>query len=265
LYTTHMGKRENGVTIAKEEPSTLKIWASILTGKILEDPFYSLGVQQEGLRYRLRMLCHSLGLRWRRENWTLFPKKKIFNSVTPNYELTTVADEYNSVMWNIPTICPEFIYQFPDEDTLLSTRKREYKVWKLLAQSLAVSEEYDLGIIYFHLLDILGHYKQPLLKEYKEVVTLARVLSEICDVMIVSDHGTSPKTGHHTDLAYFGSTRPITATSVLDVADEIRNVMTLNNVSMEPEQLIRYAMDRKASWDEYSEARYAMDRKAFEV
>ena len=225
LYTTHIGKVEDDGVVTEEEPSTLKIWASLFTGRILDDNLTEMEAEQEGSRYKIRKLLHFFGIRWRREKWSRFKKKVWFESITPNYKEKLVTDEYNSLMWNIPTICPEFIYHFPDIDILLSTRQREYQIWKLLAESLAISEQYDLGVIYFHLLDILGHSKKPLIKEYRDIMVLAKTLSSFCEVMVVSDHGTSPVTGHHTHLSYFGSAQPIRAESVLDVANEIRRVM----------------------------------------
>ena len=225
------------------KPRTLKVWPAIFTeGYVPDDdvldaffrkPFPSNVLFQ--LNRYVRKLFVTMGAK---KIIGFFKKdykrvsKKTFNweargstwKIVPfNARIRTIADDYDSVMWNVPTLCPEFVFQMPFEDGA-NFRLREYVNWKILTEGMSLYP-LDLGIAYCHIIDYFGHIRRPLKELYLDVHQHAQRLSKRCDVMIVSDHGILPETAEHTRHAYLGCTKEVKAESVVDVKKDIRRIM----------------------------------------
>lgn len=220
------------------QPSTLTVWASMLGGRVVYDKKKLAKVKTRNLRWRInkgtRQVLTSLGAkkllgdRYRDASRMVFGDRSDFlnwRTKCINYGIETVADKYLSIMWNVPTVNPEFLFSTPAEHHL-RYRKREYEVWKLVSESMSLYP-YDLGIAYCHLIDDLAHYKreEEVKFLYEDIHLHAKKLSERCDVIIVSDHGTSCRTAEHMAHSYMGSTKPISAETVLEVRKDIEIIL----------------------------------------
>jgi hypothetical protein len=220
------------------QPSTLTVWASMLAGRVVYDRKKVETVKRrntgrkinKGTRRLLTLLGAKkiLGDKYKNASKLVFGDRTSYQRWSTkciNYGIETVADRYLSIMWNVPTICPEFLYRVPAAHHL-RFRKRQYQIWKLVSESMSLYP-YDLGVAYFHLIDDLAHYKreEEVKFIYEDVHLHARKLSERCDVIVVSDHGTSAKTAKHTTHSYMGSTKPINATTVLEVRNDIEAIL----------------------------------------
>jgi len=200
-------------------PDTLLIWPSMLSGRIVPTSKEQLHKKHNvflgEIRLPIRRFLHKYGIKWVREKgkWEIKPI---------NVNIETVAEKYNSTMWNIPTICPEFVCGFPSRDDMLRYGLREYETWKMVSYGMSLYP-YDLSLAYSHLPDILGHLRKPLEEIYLDVHHHAMRLSKHRSVMLVSDHGCLD--GDHTHHAYLGCTEPIEAENVLDVRADIERIL----------------------------------------
>ena len=137
--------------------------------------------------------------------------------------METIAGKYNSIIWNIPTLCPEFISGFPTPEDMLRYGRHEYKIWKIITDGMCLYP-HVLSMAYCHLPDIIGHLKLPLEDIYLDIHHHAMRLSKHRSVMLVSDHGCLD--GEHTHHAYLGCTEPIEAENVLDVRADIERILS---------------------------------------
>jgi len=222
-------------------PHTQLIWPSMLSGRIVTSKIVIAksrpNILLREIRLPIRRLLHKFGIRWKSKKvWKL--KKEIMNvnpsnaeiekvvekwSINPsNVDIETVADKYNSIMWNIPTISPEFISGYPDHNKMLGYGRREYRIWKIITYGMCLYP-YDLAVAYCHLPDILGHLEKPLEDIYLDIHHHATMLSKYRPLMLVSDHGCLAR--EHTHHAYLGCTEPIEAQCVLEVRDNIERIL----------------------------------------
>lgn len=216
---------ESKLSIPKElfyegVPHTQLIWPSMLSGKIVLTDFdfsLRLDIWLGGIRLPIRRLLHKHRIEWKRE------KRGTWGINPANLDIETVGDRYNTIMWNFPTMCPEFICKFPSLNDMLRYGRREYEVWKMVTYGMCLYP-YDLSVAYCHLPDILGHMKKPLEDTYLDVYHHAMMLSKYRTVMLVSDHGCLD--GEHTHHAYLGCMEPVEAKSVLEVRADIERILT---------------------------------------
>lgn len=224
-------------------PRTLKVWPAMFSEEYVPDDevldaFFSKPFSDDILfklnKYVRRVLVslgakkvlQALGIDYRRASKETFGWEvtgTTWRIVPFNAGIRTIADDYDSVMWNVPTLCPEFVFQMPFEEGA-AHRLREYVNWKILTEGMSLYP-IDLGIAYCHIVDFYAHIRRPVEELYLDVHEHAHRLSKRCDVMIVSDHGTIPETTVHTDHAYLGCTREVFAESVLDVKKDISRIM----------------------------------------
>jgi len=201
---------DNGV------PHTLFVWPSMFSGrKVVTELTEFRDIWLSEIRLPIRRFLHKLGIRWRKKG------KWMVNPINMNIE--TVADRYNSIMWNIPTICPEFVFGFPDHDYMLRYGRHEYEIWKIISYGMCLYPHH-LSLAYCHLPDILGHLKKPLEETYLDIHHHAKMLSKYRSVMLVSDHGCLD--GEHTHHAYLGCTEPVEAERVLEVRADIERIIS---------------------------------------
>lgn len=198
-------------------PITQLVWPSMLSGRIVKTKPPSK-VWLSNIRLPVRKFLHKHGIRWKRKKrtWVIDPV---------NINIESVSNKYNSIMWNFPTICPEFISTFPTPEDILRYGRREYQIWKMITYGMCLYP-YDLSIAYCHLPDFLGHQLKPLENVYLDIHHHAKRLSKRRSVMLVSDHGCVD--GEHTDHAYLGCTEPIEAKNVLEVRNDIERILDSN-------------------------------------
>ena len=225
-------------------PHTQLVWPSMLSGKCVTNAITNLQPKfLKGIRLPIRKFLHSHGIKWLRDKknakrWGINPS---------NVGLQTVADDYNSVMWNVPTICPEFVCKFPSPELMLEYGRHEYRVWKIISFGMCFYN-YELNFSYCHLPDILGHLEKPLKNIYLDIHYHARTLSKYGDVMLVSDHGCID--GEHTEHAYLGCTKPVRSENVLDVRDDIVNILS-QTIELAGTQGIEYQLPLPQIEDSY--------------
>jgi len=198
-------------------PHTRLVWPSMLSGRKVVTEITGLrDIWLHEMRIPIRRFLHKLRIRWRRKEgkWKVNPM---------NINIETVADRYNSVMWNIPTICPEFVFKFPDQDYMLQYGRHEYEIWKIVSYGMCMYP-YHLSLAYCHLPDFYGHLKKPLEEIYLDIHYHAKMLSKYRPVMLVSDHGCLD--GEHTHHAYLGCTEPVEAKRVLEVRSDIERILS---------------------------------------
>jgi len=202
-------------------PDTLLIWPSMLSGRIVTIAKEQLGpnIRLGEIRIPIRRFLHKYRIKWSRDT----KNKKNWKTNPFNFNLETVAGKYNSIMWNIPTICPEFISGCPTPEDMLRYGKHEYKTWKIITDGMCLYP-HDLSMAYCHLPDFLGHLKKPVEDIYLDVHHHAMRLSKHRSVMLVSDHGCLD--GEHTHNAYLGCTEPVEAENVLEVRADIERILS---------------------------------------
>ncbi|MBW1933123.1 MAG: hypothetical protein JRI56_08945 [Deltaproteobacteria bacterium] len=195
-------------------PITQLVWPSILSGSIIKTRL-SFKVWLSEIRLPIRRFLHKYGIRWKRKKkkWTIDPV---------NINIETTIDKYNSIIWNFPTICPEFISSYPTPEDMVRYGRREYQIWKIITDGMSLYP-YDLSMAYCHLPDFLGHLEKPLEDIYLDIHHHAMRLSKRRSVMLVSDHGCL--NGEHTHHAYLGCTEPIKAKNVLEVRADIERIL----------------------------------------
>lgn len=187
-------------------PHTVRVWPAMFSGKAID-----YGLTRRG---PLRQFIHDQLVK-ARITWSGRPAYRLAPS---NEELETVFHEYTSFLWNIPTLSPEWITEFPTREKFLAYCLREYMQFYILARGLP-DYPLDIGAVYTRIMDAWGHNKSEsdLVFFYEEVSDLAVRLSRgyDVDVLLVSDHGCLD--GVHTDHAYAGASFPFEAESVLDI------------------------------------------------
>lgn len=220
-------------------PHTQLVWPSMLSGrKIIKELANWHDVFLPEIRLPIRRFLHGHGIKWKRGK-----EEKTWRVSPMNINIETVADRYNSVMWNIPTICPEFIYQFPGPDEMLRYGRHEFEIWKIVSYGMCLYP-YDLSLAYCHLPDILGHLEKPLEDIYLDIHHQAMRLSKHRSVMLVSDHGCL--NGEHTHHAYLGCTEPIEAENVMEVRADIERILSFpHNDALDSATLIPSAQISK--------------------
>lgn len=218
-------------------PDTQLVWPSMLSGRMVTTANEQLpDIWLGEIRYPIRRFLHKYGIKWSRGkmNWKINPI---------NLNIETVAGKYNSIMWNIPTICPEFICGYPGPDEMLRYGRHEFEIWKIVSYGMCL-HPYDLSLAYCHLPDILGHLEKPLEDTYLDIHHHAMRLSKHRSVMLVSDHGCLD--GEHTHHAYLGCTEPIEAENVMEVRADIERILSLpHNEALDSAALIPSAQISK--------------------
>ena len=134
---------------------TQLIWPSILSGRVVITELKTSlrpNIWLSWIRLPIRRFLHKYGIKWKR-------KKRMCRINPSNVNIKTVADKYNSIMWNFPTICPEFVSGFPTPNERSAYERQEYKIWKIIADGMCLYP-YDLSVAYCRLPDILGHLKK---------------------------------------------------------------------------------------------------------
>lgn len=204
-----------------EFPHTLLVWPSMLSGRIVITKI-PRPIWFSGIRIPIRRVLHKYGIKFKREKPLL--EKKIRGKANPvNMNIETVANNYNSIMWNIPTINADEGGIFHTPEDLLRNQRRKYKLWKIISDGMCLYP-YDLSLAYCHLVDTLAHLEKPLEEIYLDVYHHAMRLSKHRSVMLVSDHGCLD--GEHTHHAYLGCTEPIEAENVMEVRADIERILS---------------------------------------
>lgn len=225
-------KYETKLTIPKELyhnniPHTLFIWASMLSGKInryAEEYLYRKppiinNIYLRSLRLPLRKFLNNHGI----NRVSKKKRQKTHWDINPiNYNIENVTDNFDSIMWNIPTLSPECVLRSPTTTDMLFHSKRIYELWKIITLGMCFFT-YDLSIAYCSKLDIISHLNLPLEHTYLDIHNHVKQLTKHRDIMLVSDHGCL--NGEHTHHAYLGCTQPITATNILEVRHDIERIV----------------------------------------
>lgn len=187
-------------------PHTDRVWPSMFSGKAID----------HGLTVRgpLRQLGHDILVKIRL-TWQGRPSY----GLSPTHEnLDTVFKEFNSFLWNIPTISPEWIMNFPTFESFVEYCEREFLLFSILARGLP-AYPHEVGAVYTRIMDAYGHHntEREISHLYEDISYQAVILSkrDDLDVMLLSDHGCINRV--HTDHAYAGATFPFEAESVLDI------------------------------------------------
>ncbi len=237
-YVTEMGLSmpyQKSMTIPQslyynDFPHTMNIWGSMFSGEEMCHPTFQVSKTTGKTRFKIRKLLHTIGVKWHRDGWQVKKERgthvgegpgKVYNAHVDYQD--TVFSQYHSFIFDIPGIVDGFIL-----GGSLKQVNRSYRLFKKLVNYLTLSS-YELIAIYTHQPDIQAHMELNVDSIYKEGLFLANDLSKDNFVLLVSDHGCSPYTNNHTDLAYIGANFPFSATTVLDVKKVVENAM--KNVS----------------------------------
>ena len=137
-------------------------------------------------------------------------------------------------MWNIPTITPEWIAQFPTYEAGLNYVKREFQHYLALAEYPI--QKYDLYAIYTRIVDFWGHRHKdsglyPDIKGLYDIIfKQANRLSKYEPILLLSDHGNRGGP-YHTNTAYLGSNYkiPESVKSILDISKFIKKLGHITN------------------------------------
>jgi len=214
-------------------PASLKIWPTIFSKEKVNltaaDNFIdSTKKRRKGYYIRkglfwTKYIMKALKINYRNLSEKLFGSYECIWKLAPTNKIDTIFNDFYSITWNVPGICPEFLYQLPFKDGL-KYRSREFDLCRLITDGMSTSL-FDLGVSYFHTIDYFAHRNMPVKGLYLCVHDHIRKLTNRCDVMLVSDHGCDPATGYHTEKAYLGCTRPIFSKSVSEVGEDIHRIM----------------------------------------
>lgn len=221
---------EKTLTIPKSlyygnKPHTMNIWGSMFAGKEFPHPKFHVSEVVKS-RFKFRKVLHKIGIKWHRDGWNVKKERethlgdgpgKVHNAHVP-YE-DTIFHKYNSFIFDIPGVVDGFIL-----GGSLKQVNRNHKLFKVLLTCLTLSS-YELIAIYTHQPDIQAHMELNSDSIYKEGFFLANDLSKDNKIILLSDHGCSPYTHNHTELAYIGTNFPFEAETVLDVKDVIQKAM----------------------------------------
>lgn len=193
-------------------PYTLRVWPTIFSGQIID---YDYGIiRRKGIRKIIHDLLVQLGITWKgKPKYGLGP----YNS-----DLETIFDEYESFTWNLPTMNPEWLINFPDIETLMKFSKRELRTW--IQMTLGASYfDTPIQAYYLRYVDCIGHFHPDELRmAYNTIFLHASDLKKKLDVILLSDHGC--KDGIHTEQAYLGSDYPINAEWINELRDDFKRI-----------------------------------------
>jgi len=215
----------------KGKPHSLKVWPSMMTGRIIDTKIWGrFGETKFWLRKIFRGFLKLIGRddiinNARDKGGCLVRASNSWRVRPDNMDEENVFDNYDSIIWNIPTITPECLMHFPSRNSMYEYSLREYDIWKMVVFGMLRNDK-KLCAAYTHMLDVSGHMMIPDKKYYMDIEMLIKTIRKIdknVEIMVVSDHGM--KNGGHTKYAYLGCTMPINACSVLDVRREIENTM----------------------------------------
>lgn len=207
-------------------PHTLDIWPSMFTGEVHIYPIQIGPGVAPNLRNPIRKWLHGHGIKWRRRGIIFNKSRKldanpIHSKIYEPSVNSTVLNNYRSFSYGLPAISYDCVFGGG-----LQYAIAEFNTVSDLAQILQFGHFNDISALYFRILDSVGH-RHPFIDEalldswYSSVFVLAASLR--CPVMLVSDHGCI--NGRHTQRAYLGCTEPIYSQTVLDVAEDIKNIM----------------------------------------
>jgi len=219
----------NKLTVPEElhlhgRPWTPNVWPSIFTGEIVIHPD-THKMKLWGPRDWMRTQLVKRGITWRRKGFKIYRKHERTgldmeprNTAWKKCVDKTVLDNYNSFIFDVPSITDTFAFRGPISN-------REYWNWFIHFVYLFKNTNiYNVIVLYSHLLDGYAHRMIDYTKLYEKVFQLATDLLDVGHkVMIVSDHGTVD--GEHTLFSYLGCSEPINATSVLEVRQDIERIM----------------------------------------
>lgn len=192
-------------------PHTLHVWPSMFAGRVVRHPMLKDLEVSQGRR-TVREFLHGLGIHWRRKGTHLYKGRDEAKGIIYTHSVEvkdTVFNGHSSLLYQVPGITDNFILGGPDD-----WYTKEHTIWGAIAR-VADTLPYRIVALYTRQPDHLGHNMRNPAAIYRECFTLARRLRG--DVMVLSDHGCSPKTGNHTMRAYIGANFPFKADSVLDV------------------------------------------------
>jgi len=197
----------------KPHPHTWLVWVSMFTG-VEHKEFPELSPKWKKFAYST---LHKLGVNLRKR------RPRPYRTNPSNIKEKTIFTDTLSFTWNLPTINPEWIAQFPGTNEAYEYGSREFMQYLALGEY--PKRDYDIFAIYTRYIDLIAHQHkkgslnhQDLKELYYIVFEQANRLSETDDrIILVSDHGN--KGGpYHTDTAYIGSNKPIpdTVKNILD-------------------------------------------------
>lgn len=191
-------------------PYTLRVWPTIFSGQIID---YDL-IKRTGIRKLFHALLVKIGITWKgKAKYGLGPS---------NLELETIFDEYQSFTWNLPTMNPEWLINFPDLETYVKFSKRELGMWLRMTLG-ALYFDIPIQAYYLRYVDCIGHHHpDELRKAYNTIFLHASDLKKKADVILLSDHGCND--GIHTELAYLGSDYPFNAEWVHEIRADFKRI-----------------------------------------
>ena len=204
------------------EPYTMHIWPSIFKGQIVRHPDFI--DDSESIRGKIRRWLVDHGIRWRRDglNFTAWGNEAmtpVFRVVHPCLD-NSLLDDYSSFDFDIPGVSEGFILGASKE-----FRVSRFRTFMILASAVKFSQV-QISALYTHLIDYLAHLHVDVKWYYWKVFEIAKLMSKICDVMLISDHGCDPVEGAHTEIAYLGSNNALNARSVLDVRTDVNEILS---------------------------------------
>lgn len=208
----------------KRYPHTLIIWPSILAGRFIETKIPPINENRNKFRMKIRRGIKQLGINWKRKE-----QEKNFTICPLNHGLETMGVKYNSIIWNIPTISPEFVWGYPSTKLGINYMQREYEIFKLITRGM-ISYKYQLSIAYFRILDMYAHLKMSKAYEFilldldQHIKYLQSLDQNIC-IILVTDHAASPIDGDHHNYAYLGCNNPVKASSLLEIRSEVERLL----------------------------------------
>jgi len=191
-------------------PYTLRVWPTIFSGRIID---YD-AIRRMGIRKLVHDLLVRVGITW---------KGKPKYGIGPyNLGLETIFDEYPSFTWNLPTMNPEWLINFPDIETYVKFSKRELRMWLLMTLGASYFDT-PIQAYYLRYVDCIGHHHpDELRKAYNTIFLHASDLKKKADVILLSDHGC--KDGLHTEQAYLGSDYPFNAEWVHELRADFKRI-----------------------------------------
>lgn len=207
----------------KPHPHTWLVWPSIFTGCVHQDFKNITPVWRRFIRH-LNLNTSRIARPKYRVNPVYMSEKNIFSG-------------HNSFTWNIPTISPEWIAQFPSYEAGITYVKREFEHYLALAEY--PFQNYDLYAIYTRIVDFWGHrhIDSGLYADMKGLYDIifrqANRLSEYEPILLLSDHGNRGGP-YHTNTAYLGSNYkiPKSVESILDISKLIIKLMDITEKGM---------------------------------
>jgi hypothetical protein len=189
------------------EPDTLKVWPSIFSGEAIDYKGSKTPKRRSKPRQLARDFLIKSGL-----TWGNYQKRFRVNPYNRDIDLVFTPESF---YWNIPTISPEHIHNFPNRAEMETQTHNEYKHYRALTRGLP-GLSYDIAAAYTRIIDVYGHVHPDRLKHpYANIFTQAHELAKRSPLILVSDHGCL--NDRHTDYAYIGANFPFKAKSILDI------------------------------------------------